>query len=263
MPARNYIEVLEKAARVLACLENHESAVPLQHIARRSKLVKSSAFRLLYTLEKLGYVQRLEPGPHYRLGPRLLSLAATALQKRDLNRTALPFMESLLTRFRETVNLGVLDQGEVLYVQVLESPQTFRLAARAGLRSPLHSTAMGKSLLAHLAAKEVAAAVGPKLRRFTPRTIGTMEALRKELARVRRRGYAVDNQEDSDGARCLGAPIFDAGNRVVAALSIAAPATRMNPVRLREMARDIRAACRSISRELGWRPAGAASEVKL
>ncbi len=252
MAARNYIEVVEKAARVLDCLENHGSAVLLGPIARQSGLVKSSAFRLLYTLEKLGYVQRVQPGPRYRLGPRLLRLAATALQERDLNRTALPFMEALLARFRETVNLGVLDQGQVLYLQVLESPQAFRLAARAGLRSPLHSTAMGKSLLAYLPERDVAALVGARLQRFTPRTITRLEP-RKELARVRERGYAVDNQEDSHGARCVGAPIFDGSNAVVGAMSVSAPATRMGSARAREIAREIRAACRRISGELGWR----------
>lgn len=260
MAARNYIEVLDKAARVLACLGNHQAPVSLQEIARRSGLVKSSTFRLLYTLEKLGYVQRVEPGPLYRLGPRLLSLAATALHDRDLNRTALPFMEALLARFRETVNLGVLDQGQVLYIQVLESPQTHRLAARAGLRSSLHSTAMGKSILAHLPERELAGLLGGKLTAFTARTITEKQALRRELARVRERGWAVDNQEDSHGARCVGAPIFDGGNHVVAAISVSAPAVRMGPARLKEMAGEIRAACLSISGELGWQPAGAARE---
>ncbi len=254
MPARNYIAVLEKAARVLTCLEEHGPGVTLQEAARHSGLVKSSAFRLLFTLEKLGFVQRQEPGGVYRLGPRLLRLAATALQSRDLNRTALPFMETLLSRFQETVNLGVLDHGQVLYIQVLESPHTFRLAARAGLRSSLHSTAMGKSLLAYLPEYELNRLLEQGLTPLTSRTITNQQALRRELARVRKRGYAVDNQEDSDGARCVGAPVFDASKRVVAAMSISGPATRMTFPRMAEMAREIRAACLSISRELGWQP---------
>ena len=260
MTTRNYIEVIERAARVFDCLaEKDDQGVPLPEIVRHTGLVKSSVFRLLFTLGKLGYVERVEPGPRYWLGPRLRSLSAAAFHSRGLTRTALPYMESLLTRFRETVNLGVLDGSEVLYVQVLESPEMFRMAARVGMRSALHSTAMGKALLAYLPLAEREKVLPHKLQSLTSRTLADRSILLKDLESVRARGYAVDSEEDSQGVRCVGAPILDGAHRVVAAMSVSAPAIRMPADRMQKIARKVSKACLDISRELGWRLVNAAA----
>jgi IclR family acetate operon transcriptional repressor len=168
-------------------------------------------------------------------------------------------MESLLTRFRETVNLGVLDGSEVLYVQVLESPEMFRMAARVGMRSALHSTAMGKALLAYLPLAEREKVLPHKLQSLTSRTLADRSILLKDLESVRARGYAVDSEEDSQGVRCVGAPILDGAHRVVAAMSVSAPAIRMPADRMQKIARKVSKACLDISRELGWRLVNAAA----
>ena len=166
---------------------------------------------------------------------------------------AAPLMNDLLTRFRETVNLGVLDGGEVLYVHVVESPHAFRLAAHAGMRSPLYSTSLGKCLLSRLPAEKVDAILKKNpIQPLTPHTVRDAAALNRELSRVRTRGYAVDNGEDSSGARCVAAPIFNAAGEVVAAISISGPAGRIDHARERELAKALMEVCGEISTMLKY-----------
>jgi len=251
MPTNNYISVVNKTMRVLEAIRGKRD-VPLGEIASSTGLIKSSTFRILFTLEDLGYVEK-STGGRYSLTARLARLTSDGRPSPDLGNLAEPFMAELLRRFRETVNLGVLDDGEVLYVRVLESSHAFRLAAHAGMRSPVHSTALGKCLLSCLPRQEIATILKKHpLRPITPRTIRDRTTFYRELEGVRSRGYAVDNQEDSCGARCLAAPILTPAGDVRAAISISAPATRMMPPRDREIAEALLETCGKIARLLGY-----------
>lgn len=246
VPANNYIAVIERTLRVLESFEGQQN-VRLADLAARTGLVKSSVFRILFTLERLGYVER-GPERRYSLSTRFSRLAGPAGAGADLASSAAPFMTAILHRFQETVNLGVLEKEEVLYVRVMESPHVLRLAAHAGMRSPVYSTALGKCLLAHWPKAEVESILrrGP-LKALTPRTLRDRVRFFEELRRVREQGYAVDDQEDSHGIRCIGAPIFGADGSVVAALSISAPAVRLPPRRDREVAAALKEVCARIS----------------
>ncbi len=251
MAANNYIAVIERMMRVLETFEG-EREVALATLTTRSKLVKSSVYRILFTLERLGYIEKNGEG-RYSITSRLSRLGGQARPHSQLPALAEPFMLDLVRKFQETINLGVLDAGEVLYIRVLESPHAFRLAAHAGIRSPLHSTALGKSLLATLPETELQKILAPySFQRCTRNTICEAEQFMRELGRVRRRGYAVDNMEDSEGARCLAAPIFDGDGRGVAALSISGPASRVHRARDPEITAALSAACRQISQLLGY-----------
>jgi len=254
MPANNYIIALERMMKVLESFEGHRD-VALHELAQRSGLVKSSVYRILFTLHRLGYLERNEKGC-YSITPRFRQLAGDPREMWDLAEVAAPFMEVLLRGFEETINLGVLDQGEVSYLRVVESPHALRLTAHAGMRSPVHSTALGKCLLADLERSEVEAILKQyPLRPRTDRTIRDRAALHRELERVRTRGYAIDNEEDSKGARCIAAPIHNSSGKTVAALSISGPATRIRPARDREFTEALFQSCRQVSMVLGFRPA--------
>ncbi len=251
MPANNYIEVIARMMRVLETFDG-ERELTLATLAARSKLVKSSVYRILFTLERLGYVEKNGDG-RYSITSRMSRLAGPARPHSDLPSLAQPFMVELVRKFQETVNLGVLDGDEVLYIRVLESPHTFRLAAHAGIRSPLHSTALGKALLSNLPETELEKTLKRcNFQRCTRNTICDAQQFMRELTRVRRRGYAVDNMEDSEGARCLGAPIFDGDGRGVAALSISGPVSRVRRARDPEMTAALVTVCRQISKLLGY-----------
>ena len=221
MPARNYISAIERTLRVIAAFGG-EDQISLAKLAERSGLVKSSVFRILYTLADLGYVMRDSRGL-YSLTPRWAQIIRMRLPSENLVRCSAPLIAELHSRFHETVNLGVLDQGEVLYIHVLESPHAFRLAAHAG------------------------------------RTICDLARLERDLKRVRERGYAIDDGEDSSGARCVAAPITDSEGRVVAAVSISGPAIRVHRGRDKEMAAALKGVCARISRQLKYASNSAAS----
>lgn len=251
MPANNHISVLEKAFRVLEAFQGKRE-VTLGDLTIRAHLVKSNVFRILFTMEKLGYVEKAKGG-RYSLTSRLGRLQRDDQAGSDLTRLAAPFMAQLLRQFQETINLGVLDVGEVLYIHVLECAHAFRLAAHAGMRSPLHSTALGKCLLSHLPRPEIETLLKANPpRRLTARTITEISTLCNQLEKVRARGYAVDGGEDSQGARCIGAPILDPRGHVCAAISLSGPAIRVRPSRDKEIANALMQTCREISTLLGY-----------
>ncbi len=251
MANRNYINAVARTLKVLEAF-NRQPSASLTELATRTGLVKSAVFRILYTLGQLGYVDKTAGG-RYSLSARWGHMASDARPPRNLIRLASPLMATLLSRFQETVNLGVLDGGEVLYIHVLESPHAFRLAAHAGMRSPLHSTALGKCLLSRRPLEEVSAMLKARpIRRLTARTIRDRAVFLRELARVRSHGFALDNGEDSIGARCVAAPILNNADEVIAAISISGPASRVRPERDREMAKAVMDACRQISTTLSY-----------
>ncbi len=156
---------------------------------------------------------------------------------------------------RETVHLMVLDGETGLYVDRVESPQRVRVASSVGQRELLHGSAVGKAILAHLAPDRLDAILARGLPRMTVRTITDPGRLRRHLAMVARRGFALDNEEGEPGIRCVGAPIFDHRGQVVASVSVAGPAYRLSLARLGSWAAPTRDAAAAISAALGYSPA--------
>ncbi len=251
MPANNYISVLEKTLRVLEAFHG-EREVALHELAVRTGLVKSSIFRILFTLGRLGYIEKTDGG-RYSVSSRFARLAGNAPPAFDLSSLAAPFMAKLVQRFQETINLGVLEGAEVLYIHVLECSHPFRLAAHAGMRSPVHSTALGKCLLCHMRHDDIEGILKiHPLQKLTARTIREPSAFFRALDKVRARGYAIDDGEDSPGARCIAAPILDPDGHVRAALSLSGPAARIQPGGDAEKVKALTDACREISTLLGY-----------
>jgi DNA-binding IclR family transcriptional regulator len=244
--AKNYISLIEKTVRVLEAFEGSRR-LPLREIAESTGLVKSSTFRILFTLQKLGYVERTSKG-RYALTGRLREVSNDPRVWALLMDRTKPVVASLVSRFQETVNVGVLDGPEVSYLCVTESPQAFRFTALAGMRSFVHSTALGKCLVCRFSATELEKIFKRRpLRAMTAKTIRDKTTFYREIENVASRGYAVDNEEDSRGVRCLAAPVLDARGRVVAAVSISAPASRLPPFSDREVATELMKACNKIA----------------
>lgn len=252
--SRYTIQVLAKALDLLEVLGQERAGLTLAELAKRLELPKSSVFRYLVTLEARGYVEKLPETERYRLGLRLFEMGNLVASHFDVTEFALPFMRRLVETFRETVNLAVLYQGEVVYLQILESTRSMRMSAQPGQRNLCHSTALGKALLAYLPEAEVRAIIAQHgLPALTPRTITTEEQLWEELARVRHRGYAVDDIENEENVRCVAAPIFNHRDEPIAAISISGPADRMPYAQMELMGKELLAGTRAISRRLGHR----------
>ena len=253
-PPRAYpIAVLGKAFKLLDLLEGHQP-LSLTELSERAGLDKATAYRILTNLESRGYVERGDFG-EYRLGFRLMQLGMRVADGLHLRKVAQPLMESLQAEFDETVNLAVPGKGGVVYIEILQSPHGLRMTAAAGAQDDFHSTAIGKAILAfwptRTREKFLARATLPAK---TPNTIVNVDFLRSELRRVRERGYAVDNEENEVGARCVGAPVFDRTGGVVGAISVSGPASRLTPARIAHVARSLLGASQHISTRMGHQP---------
>ncbi|HZT31710.1 MAG TPA: IclR family transcriptional regulator [Bryobacteraceae bacterium] len=245
-----YIEVVGRALDVLEVFVHEQKAqLTLKEIATRLKQNTNTVFRLLYTLAQHGYI--IKSNKKYELGSKLLDLTNAKLRHTDLIAIAGPHMEALRERFRETVNLGILAEGQIRYIDVRQSLERFRLAETVGGTDPLHCTALGKAHLAYLPLPEVRRLMREYgMARWTPHTITTLTALKPELERIREQGYAVDREESMLGAFCVAAPILDAEERPVAAMSIAGPLVRFHEAHLKQAAEALREAAAAVEEKL-------------
>lgn len=250
MPPDYQIAVVARTLDVLETLAGADEPVGLTELAEQVGATKSAVFRILATLEQRGYVVKEPPTGRYRLGPRLSYLGARALRGLELRQVARPALESLFHRFRETVNLGVLDGTEIVYLDMIESDRGLRMAATLGGRDPAFSTSIGKALLAFLPPEERARHLPAVLTPRTERTITEFAVLDGELAEVRARGFAEDRGENEAGAHCFGAPIFDHTGRPVAAISVSAPESRIG-AQSDHIGTAVRAAAEQVTQRLG------------
>jgi DNA-binding IclR family transcriptional regulator len=249
------IRAVVRAVQLLEILRTADGGASLQELARGSGLAKPSTFRMIRTLEQIGLVERIPGQDRYRLGVRCLEFGQRYLEQIDFRREALPVMERLLAEFNETVHLGVLDDRlRVVYLEKLDSAHAVGLMmSRVGRTAPSYCTGLGKALLgAHDGDPVTLLGDRGELQRFTKNTLCEPKALRTELARIRRRGYALDLEEHEPGVRCVAAVVPGSDGRAVAAISIAGPAHRM-PKDLLEggLAEAAISAAREIGRRIG------------
>jgi DNA-binding IclR family transcriptional regulator len=257
---KNYIEVMGKIFAVLEYFAEAGSAqrsIAFADLARTLPFARTTIHRILYSLEKLGYVEKDELTSRYHLGTKFFELTGPATNFRRLQSVSKGVMQQLLLRFGETINLGIIEDYEVAHIEVLQSPSALRIAATPGERNPAHSTALGKAMLAFLPENEVEAILEhrPLIRR-TPKTITQKKHLLEHLASIRERAVALDMEENLIGVVCVAAPIFDRTGRVVAGLSVSGPATRMLP-KLAHVREEIRNSASAISRMLSPSALGA------
>jgi DNA-binding IclR family transcriptional regulator len=246
---RYTVSAVSKALDVLEAFRSSEE-LSLADISERVGLNKSRVFRLLHTLVEHGYVERNWDGTRYLLGLKLLERAACV--RMDLRQLTLPYMRLIHERFNETVNLGILENQQIIYISTLESSRPIRMAEGMGSRSPLHSTALGKAIIANLPEDDLRVLVSRiPLLKLTERTITDSNKLNDELHKVRRKGYAFDNRENDPEGFCIGAPILDRRGQPVAAISISGPADRVQG-KSKEIVELLLSVCRQISEKLGF-----------
>jgi IclR family acetate operon transcriptional repressor len=247
------IAVLDRAMDILEALAEARQPLGVTELARRVGATKSATYRILSNLERRNYVSKDLSTTWYTLGTRLAYLGQRSLGAFDLRQIARPVLQDLYQRFYETVNLGVLEGNEVVYIDMVESHHGLRMAAHLGSRDTAHSTALGKAMLAFLPPDAIAHELHRDLGAKTERTIVAPAALKAELDRVRIKGYAEDLGENELGARCIGAPIFDHGREVVAAISVSSPESRLDDDRAAEVASAVRESASEITRRIGGR----------
>jgi len=252
---RDYaIEAVSRALRAVEALAQANDGLGAGELARALGLPRNTAFRLLYTLEKHGYVRQDPGSKKYLLGIRLFELGNAVFRSTDLSVLARPVLQALLERFQETVNMAVLHDDSLVYIMRLESSRSLRTSSAIGGRVPLHSTALGKAILAFLPDAQLAGLIGKeRLPALTSKTITDPRQLHRELEFVRQRGYALDHEESVEGVCCLGAPIFDRSGSVAAAVSISGPLQRLkDSAKREEVGQALVQAAHDVSRRIGY-----------
>ena len=227
---KNFVGVTQKIFAVLEAMsQQRKSGVPLEEITELSGIPKTTVHRLLYSMNKLGYVEQDPVTNLYSLAGKFFELGKNALPYQRLTAIAKPLMQRLLFTYGESVNLAVPQGAAAVYILVLESPKPHRLAAWVGQSSLLHCTSVGKCIAAYLTAEDRQEALARYgLPAMTASTITSPEQLEEELKIVREEGVAVDNEENAIGAICVGAPIFANDAQPIAALSVSGPSIRMS-----------------------------------
>jgi DNA-binding IclR family transcriptional regulator len=245
---------VEKALQLLHVVADQPGPVPLVSLSRAAGLDKTTTHRLATSLARHGLLRFDSIARTYALGLSLLELGHRAVAQLSLPREARPHLERLGELSQELVNLGLWDDGNVVYADQVPSSQPVVLRARVGTRVPVHCTAMGKVLLAFGPAEWRERVVSQEeLPPLTPNTITQPEELGEHLARVRRLGYAQDDEEHRLGVRCVAAPVRDHTGLATAAISIAGPSFRFSRERLNDIVPPLLEATRTLSAQLGFR----------
>ena len=245
---------LQSIDRVVALLDMlSESDVPLSlaEICTRMGLHKSTAHRSLIVLERTSMIERTAEG-RFRLGLKLYELGNRAVEQIDLRDRVQPFFRRLAMEVGETVHLSVLQKTKVVYLDKVEPNRRVCMTSKSGTSNPVYCTSMGKAMLAFLPddlREEVLGKI--KFTRFTSKTLCSREALLKSLERVKKRGFAIDDEEIEVGVRCVGVPIFDENRYPIAAVSVSGPASRITVQSVPGIAVKLIRCCNEISRTLG------------
>jgi len=248
------VQVLDRALSILRLLGERPGDRSLAEVCVGLKLHKSTCHRLLTVLEQNRFVEKSPNSGRYRLGLRLFELGSKAMASLDLREQSRPHLSMVLHETEETVHFCLFDQGEVLYIEKMEPQRSVRMSSSIGRRAPAYCTAVGKAILSELPRSEVDAIVSRwELKEITKNTITTPEALFAELKMIRERGFAVDDEENEIGVRCVGAAVHDYLGRPVAAISVSGPAFRVTKARVSIISKPVMRAAAALSAELGYK----------
>jgi len=250
----NYqVRAVARALRLLTYFGRGREECSLADAAQFLGVQKSTALRILSALQSERFVERTPITGHYRLGVRTLEVAAVYLDHLRIEAVAAPYLKRLASQTGFTASLGILDGTSVVYIASVEGSQPFAIRASTGVRSVAHCSSTGKALLATLDADDLARLYGAEeMPVYTTNSIGTLAALVAELAVIRSRGYAIDDQETSEGVRCVAAPVRDHTGLAIAAVSVSGLASKLNSSLVAATASVVVSSATEISRQMGW-----------
>lgn len=252
MRASGQVQSLSRALKIMNALSYQAQGMSLSEVAHEVGLPTSTAHRLLTTLQNERFVRFDPERSTWLVGMQAFRVGSAFLRSRDVAATARPFMRRLMEQSGETVNLAIADRGEIVFLAQVECNKVMRAITGPGGRTMMHCSGVGKALLAFGRSAEVEKHL--KLidfRRETSSTVTSIEGLRKDLAATLARGYAVDNEENAIGLRCVAGPVFDEHGDAIAGLSVSGPAARIPESRIPALGAAVAAVANEITQELG------------
>lgn len=246
---------VERALAMLEAVAQEPEGLSNAEISRKLQIPKSSASYILRTLETRGYLHRDGDNGRYRVGLKILSLSRGALSGLDVREVALPIMRHLVEKTKLTCHLAILDGPDAVYIEKVEPEGFIKMDTWVGRRMRVHATSVGKALVAHIPQErleEILAEAGMEKR--TSKTITTLPRLLKDLEKVRTQGYAIDDEENNMGARCVGAPVFNQQGAIEAAVGLSGTTMQVNAQTMPRILDALKDAARHVSMQLGYRP---------
>ena len=251
----NSPESVSSVLKVFGILQalGEQKAIGVTDLSQRIMMSKSTVYRFLQTMKSLGYVNQEGENDKYTLSLRLFELGAKALEHQDLIEIADLQMRKLAKLTKETVHLGAMEEGSIVYLHKIDSEYNLRMYSRVGRRRPLYSTALGKVSLAWLDEVEIRAIMQPvEFVQYTELTVKDIDQLLTQLADVRQKGYAEDNEEMEIGLRCLGVPIYNRLGQIIAGLSMSFPMVRFSEDQKDNLVAMLHQTAAHISEQLGY-----------
>lgn len=247
------VQVLDRAINILEFVARQSGGeAGLPELAAAMKLHKTTTHRIAHVLESRGLLRRGPDSNRYRLGLHLYDLGCQALDNVNIRDEARPIMTRVAFEVGETTHLAVLDRAEVLYIERIEAQRSLTMGSKLGARNPVYCTALGKAILAFSPDAEVDQALaGCRMQARTKNTITSVLSLKRDLERIRDRGYSIDDEEIEDGIRCISAPVLNPADRAVAAISISGPSSRVTPDRFQIIGKTVMKAAEELSVHIG------------
>ena len=252
--AREQISSILRALQILECFTDNKTEWTLKALVKQLDMPTTTVFRQVSTLTAQQYLIQDPVRKSYQVGPRLMLLATSILSQSDLRRLARPELENLSDIVQETINLSVLLERDIFYLDKVETRRSIVCNTRIGSRAPAYATSCGKAIMASRSEEEIDCFclwMEREAQPLTERTITNSARMRKELAEARIKGYAMDDGEIETGLICYGAPVYDMNQKVVAAVSVSGPEYRMRAEQ-ELMIREVRKAAAAVSRLLGY-----------
>ncbi len=250
--ASGQVQSLSRALKLLNALSYHGSGLSLSEVALEVGLPNSTAHRLLTTLQNERFVRFESERSVWLIGVQAFRVGSAFVRSRDVVTISRPFMRRLMEQSGETVNLGIADRGEVVYLAQVECQKMMRAISGPGGRARMHCSGVGKAILSHFT-RDAAQKVlhGHELTRETSHTLTSFEALAQDLEVSRQQGYAIDDEENAIGLRCVAAAIFDEHGEPLAAISVSGPSARVTDQRIPALGELVHKVAEDITSELG------------
>jgi IclR family transcriptional regulator, KDG regulon repressor len=247
------IQSVERALKILDLFDEHKSELKITEISEMMGLHKSTVHSLLKTLQVHSYIDQNPEDGKYRLGLKLAERGNLVINNMDIRKTARKYLLDLSTKTGQTVHLGILDGREGVYIDKVEGEQSIIRYSRIGRRLPLHSTAIGKVLLAYQSLNEIELLLKDyEFQYQTNSTIMNEDIFRKEIGKVKQQGFAVDDQENEQGVRCAAVPIFNGKGHVLAAISISTLISRVNDEEMNNFVHLLKTSCNELSEQMRY-----------
>ncbi|NLK63528.1 MAG: IclR family transcriptional regulator [Tissierellia bacterium] len=248
------VQSVDRTLTILEVLSDYSDGLGITEISDLVSLHKSTVHRLLSTLIYKGYVVREEETSKYKITFKLFELGSKKVHKLDLLKISRPYTKMLMESVNEVVHLIIREDTDIVYIDKVEANNTISMASRIGKRNPMYCTATGKAILAFLPEDEVLKVWNnSKIIKLTKNTNTDFILFKKELQTIKEKCYAIDDEENEIGVKCVGAPIFDMNGNVVAAISVTGPVTRITDDKIGFISKEVIQCTNLISKEMGYK----------